>query len=87
MTRATSRGDVLVFLVVALGVGLRFLRLDADPYYYDWIGYVTDEGRWVDQAGPDRRRGWGSRAARTTAWDTSWPSVTLSVGSRAGRGA
>ena len=50
MTRTTSRDDVLVFLVVALGVGLRFLRLDADPYYYDWIGYVTDEGRWVDQA-------------------------------------
>ena len=26
---------------------LRFLYLDADPYYYDWIGYITDEGRWV----------------------------------------
>jgi hypothetical protein len=37
-------------MVVALGVGLRFLRLDADPHYYDWIGYVTDEGRWIDQA-------------------------------------
>ena len=29
------------------GILLRFLYLDADPYYYEWVGYVTDEGRWV----------------------------------------
>jgi predicted membrane-bound mannosyltransferase len=44
------RGHGLVLIVVALGAGLRFLRLDADPHYYDWIGYITDEGRWIDQA-------------------------------------
>jgi hypothetical protein len=48
--RPTCRSHGLVLVVVALGVGLRFLRLDADPHYYDWIGYITDEGRWIDQA-------------------------------------
>jgi predicted membrane-bound mannosyltransferase len=46
----TRRGRGLVTIVVVVGVGLRFLRLDADPHYYDWIGYITDEGRWIDQA-------------------------------------
>jgi hypothetical protein len=36
--------------VIVLGIGLRALFLDADPHYYDWIGYITDEGRWIDQA-------------------------------------
>lgn len=36
--------------VVILGIGLRFLFLDADPHYYEWIGYITDEGRWTSQA-------------------------------------
>jgi hypothetical protein len=44
------RDDGVLLVVVALGVALRFLRLDADPHYYDWIGYFTDEGRWIDQA-------------------------------------
>jgi len=26
------------------------VHLDADPDYYAWVGYITDEGRWVAQA-------------------------------------
>jgi hypothetical protein len=29
---------------------LRCLYLDADPRYYEWIGYITDEGRWIQEA-------------------------------------
>ena len=36
--------------VVILGIGLRVLFLDADPHYYAWIGYITDEGRWTEAA-------------------------------------
>src|SRR5262245_7603007 len=36
--------------IVILGVALRVLFLDADPHYYEWIGYITDEGRWTDAA-------------------------------------
>jgi len=36
--------------VLAIGVLLRFIYLGADPYYYDWVGYITDEGRWVQHA-------------------------------------
>jgi hypothetical protein len=32
------------------GVGLRLVHLDADPDYYAWVGYVTDEGRWIAHA-------------------------------------
>ena len=32
------------------GILLRCLYLDADPRYYDWIGYITDEGRWIQEA-------------------------------------
>jgi hypothetical protein len=46
----SSGGYALLFGVVGLGVSLRFLGLDADPHYYDWIGYIIDEGRWIDQA-------------------------------------
>lgn len=37
-------------VVVALGSIARLAHLDADPYYYQWIGYVVDEGRWTEQA-------------------------------------
>jgi hypothetical protein len=37
-------------LIVVLGAALRFLYLDADPHYYQWVGYITDEGRWVHHA-------------------------------------
>ena len=40
----------LVFVVLSVGIALRLLYLDADPYYYEWVGYITDEGRWVQQA-------------------------------------
>jgi Dolichyl-phosphate-mannose-protein mannosyltransferase len=37
-------------IVVAIGITLRFLDLGADPYYYEWNGYITDEGRWIAHA-------------------------------------
>jgi hypothetical protein len=40
----------LVLLVLVGGVVLRFARLGADPYYYEWNGYITDEGRWIAHA-------------------------------------
>lgn len=40
----------LGFGILVTGILLRFLFLDADPYYYEWIGYITDEGRWVSNA-------------------------------------
>ncbi|MDH3444380.1 MAG: hypothetical protein OEN50_10685, partial [Deltaproteobacteria bacterium] len=36
--------------VLAVGILLRILHLDADPEYYEWVGYITDEGRWVQYA-------------------------------------
>ena len=41
---------VLARFVLLAGIVLRFLYLDADPHYYEWWGYVTDEGRWVTHA-------------------------------------
>lgn len=38
------------FAVLAIGIALRFIYLDADPQYYDWVGYITDEGRWIQHA-------------------------------------
>jgi hypothetical protein len=40
----------LIVAVLAAGVGLRLVHLDADPDYYAWVGYVTDEGRWIAHA-------------------------------------
>lgn len=36
--------------VVLTGILLRILYLDADPHYYEWAGYITDEGRWIQHA-------------------------------------
>jgi 4-amino-4-deoxy-L-arabinose transferase-like glycosyltransferase len=36
--------------VLVIGILLRWLYLDSDPYYYDWVGYITDEGRWIQHA-------------------------------------
>ena len=36
--------------VIITGILLRFLCLDADPRYYEWVGYITDEGRWIQHA-------------------------------------
>ncbi|HKZ05955.1 MAG TPA: glycosyltransferase family 39 protein [Methylomirabilota bacterium] len=40
----------LALLALAGGIILRFIQLGADPYYYEWNGYVTDEGRWIAHA-------------------------------------
>jgi hypothetical protein len=40
----------LVLVALAAGVALRLLYLDADPDYYSWVGYITDEGRWLAHA-------------------------------------
>jgi Dolichyl-phosphate-mannose-protein mannosyltransferase len=45
-----ARTSPLVLVSLCVGIGLRLLYLDADPYYYEWIGYITDEGRWVQHA-------------------------------------
>jgi hypothetical protein len=29
---------------------MRFLYLGADPHYDEWVGYITDEGRWIGHA-------------------------------------
>ena len=36
--------------IIVIGTLLRISYLDADPYYYSWAGYITDEGRWVENA-------------------------------------
>lgn len=40
----------LALLVALVGCAARLAMLDADPKLADWIGYVTDEGRWVETA-------------------------------------
>jgi len=40
----------LAVIVLVLGAALRVLYLDADPQYYAWSGYISDEGRWIYQA-------------------------------------
>ncbi len=41
---------ISIILLMLTGIVLRFIYLDADPKFYQWIGYHTDEGRWTDQA-------------------------------------
>ena len=45
-------GTVRVAIAGTLGLSilLRFALLGADPHYYEWLGYIADEGRWVEQA-------------------------------------
>jgi 4-amino-4-deoxy-L-arabinose transferase-like glycosyltransferase len=45
--KSKSSAHFLALAVLITGIILRFIYLDADPYYYEWIGYITDEGRWV----------------------------------------
>src|SRR5260221_3924478 len=45
-----SQRPWLIFVVLSVGIALRLLYLDADPYYYEWVGYIIDEGRWVQHA-------------------------------------
>ena len=51
----------LVIGVVVVGILIRFLYLNADPYYYEWSGYITDEGRWVQAARSFALSHFGSR--------------------------
>ena len=37
-------------VALVLGLAARFLVLASDPAYDLWAGYVTDEGRWTEQA-------------------------------------
>ena len=41
---------LLALAVLLGGSALRLAYLDADPDYYAWAGYITDEGRWVAHA-------------------------------------
>ena len=36
--------------ILLIGTLIRFINLDADPHYYDWVGYITDEGLWSQHA-------------------------------------
>ena len=46
MSAATFTATV----ALVLGLAARFLVLASDPAYDLWAGYVTDEGRWTEQA-------------------------------------
>ncbi len=41
---------VCLWLALALACLARFVHLDADPKFENWIFYVQDEGRWVETA-------------------------------------
>ena len=40
----------MALIILATGLLLRWLHLDADPESYIWDGYITDEGRWIAHA-------------------------------------
>jgi hypothetical protein len=51
MTDSTSRWLSSLFpMVLIAGTAARFVYLSADPHYSGWIGYITDEGRWIENA-------------------------------------
>jgi hypothetical protein len=45
-----ARTKAIAVALFMVGAALRLVSLDADPYCPHWRGYITDEGRWVDQA-------------------------------------
>ena len=59
-----SRSAWLVVLLFAMGIGLRLIHLDADPCYYEWNGYLVDEGLWTQHARSLALHGvlWGGHA-------------------------
>jgi hypothetical protein len=61
---ARAWSSLLVLLSLCAGIALRLLYLDADPYYYEWVGYIADEGRWVQHARSLALHGtfWGGHA-------------------------
>ncbi len=46
----TKLQSVYLWLALALACLARFVHLDADPKFENWIFYVQDEGRWVETA-------------------------------------
>ena len=50
MVTDVKRGSWLAVGILVVGTFIRFLYLDADPNYYDWVGYITDEGLWSQHA-------------------------------------
>lgn len=42
-----TNGSWLAVAILSGGIFLRVVHLDSDPNYYEWVGYITDEGRWV----------------------------------------
>lgn len=51
LARPSPREEsLLLWAFVALACIARFIHLDSDPKFEYWIGYVTDEGRWVETA-------------------------------------
>jgi hypothetical protein len=46
----TERLFYLGYALLIGGIALRIVFLDADPDYYAWVHYITDEGRWVNAA-------------------------------------
>lgn len=47
-TNSKSAAYWAIVLLVGFACVVRFVFLDADPYFPYWIGYVTDEGRWSE---------------------------------------
>lgn len=47
---ADRRASSIPLFLLIVGAILRLSCLSADPYCPAWKGYVTDEGRWVEQA-------------------------------------
>lgn len=45
-----TRWDASLIGLLLFGFLLRLSFLSADPVYYQWIGYITDEGRWSEHA-------------------------------------
>jgi 4-amino-4-deoxy-L-arabinose transferase-like glycosyltransferase len=49
--------DGIALGLILLACGMRLVLLGADPSYYGFVGYVTDEGRWVEHARSLAQRG------------------------------
>jgi len=51
LARPSPREEsLLLWAFVALACIARFIHFDSDPKFEYWIGYVTDESRWVETA-------------------------------------
>src|SRR5712691_9653833 len=51
LARPSPRAEsLLLWAFIALACLARFIHLDSDPKFEYWIGYITDEGRWIETA-------------------------------------